>query len=251
MVPDLPSFAEPEDRQSGTRLPPALSETAAHQKAAMGMAQPAATVSDVNQFTQEKMRGDAYIRLLIKPEAVASQVHAIPYPGDVLHPDVSLVTGVSRPHLVMPPTQPQVDEEGNLVEDDEYADFERNDSVAFSFVRHNRYDAVENLIQQNNDILLAKDPMGNSLLHVACQNNNRRIVKMLVKNGVKVDAQNDAGNTPLHYCCQYGFMQLADFLISSGADEAITNQAGYLPSQGVGKNEVEAAQGGLRSGGGG
>jgi hypothetical protein len=251
MLPELPSFAEPEDRLSGARLPPALVDQAAHQKAAMENKSVGATISDVNQFTQEKMRGDAYIRLLIKPEAVASQTHIIPYAGDVMVPDTSLVMGATRPHLVMPPRQPEVDEEGNLIEDEEFADFERNDSVAFSFVRHNRYDAVENLIQQNTDIISAKDPMGNSLLHVACQNNNRRIVKMLVKNGVKVDAQNDAGNTPLHYCCQYGFMQLADFLISSGADEAITNQAGYLPSQGVGKSNVEAAQGGLRAGGGG
>jgi len=251
VIPELPSFAEPEDRLSGARLPPALGDHAAHQKAALESRTVGATISDVNQFTQEKMRGEAYIRLLIKPEAVASQTHIIPYAGDMMVPDTSLVTGQTRPHLVMPPKPPEIDEFGDLVEDDENMDFERNDSVAFSFVRHNRYDAVENLIQQSNDILMAKDPMGNNLLHVACQNNNRRIVKMLVKNGVKVDAQNDAGNTPLHYCCQYSFMQLADFLISSGADESVTNKAGYLPSQGVGKNDVEGAQGGLQAGGGG
>ena len=34
-------------------------------------------------------------------------------------------------------------ETGELEEDDTFADFERDDSVIFSFVRHNRYDAVE------------------------------------------------------------------------------------------------------------
>ena len=32
-------------------------------------------------------------------------------------------------------------EDGNFEEDDEFADFERNDTVVFSFVRHNRYEA--------------------------------------------------------------------------------------------------------------
>jgi len=197
------------------------------------------------------MRGEAYVRLLIKPEEVAAQTHAIPYSGDMLVPDTSLVTGPGRPNLIMPQKAPEIDEEGNVVEDDEYADFERNDTVAFSFVRHNRYDAVEALIQQDTTILLARDPVGNSLLHIACQNNNRRIAKLLVKNGVGVDIQNKSGNTCLHYCSQYGFMQLADFLITSGADESIPNKLGFLPAQGLGhgkEGQMDSAQAELRAG---
>ncbi len=36
----------------------------------------------------------------------------------------------------------------------------------------------------------AVDEFGNSLLHVACQNNNRRIAKLLLKCGANVDCQN-------------------------------------------------------------
>merc|ERR1712217_659181 len=78
--------------------------------------------------------------------------------------------------------------------------------------------------------------MGN-LLHVACQNNNRRIVKLLLKNKISVNEQNAKGNTPLHYCSQYGFMQLADYLIAHGAEDSIPNESGLLPQQGIGRLE--------------
>merc|ERR1740121_3454164 len=174
-----------------------------------------------------------------------------PYAGDTMKPDTTLVTGPGRPNLVVPPKPPRVNEDGDLEEDDEFADFERNDTVVFSFVRHNRFDAVESLIQQEMEILLARDEHGNNLLHIACQNNNRRIAKLLLKNGISVNEQNTRGNTPLHYCSQYGFMQLADYLISHGADDGIPNHLGLMPPQGIGRTEdpVEQAQRQLATGG--
>merc|ERR1712204_90052 len=77
--------------------------------------------------------------------------------------------------------------------------------------------AVEALIAQETAALKATDERGNNLLHIACQNNNRHIAKLLIGNGISVNAQNTAGNTPLHYCSQYGFMQLADYLLAHGA----------------------------------
>ena len=44
-----------------------------------------------------------------------------------------------------------------------------------------------------------EDENGNSLLHIACQNNNRHIAKLLLKNGIGVNEINHKGNTPLHY----------------------------------------------------
>merc|ERR1719436_2247219 len=145
---------------------------------------------------------------------------------------------------MMPKKPPVMDADGDLIEDDEYADFERNDVVVFSFVRHNRYEAVEALITQEVDTLKATDERGNTLLHIACQNNNRRIVKLLIKNGISVNEQNAKGNTPLHYCSQYGFMQLADYLLAHGADDGIPNHLGLMPPQGIGRTEdpVEQAQ---------
>lgn len=246
--PDIPSFAEPEDHRSVAVLPRALGHES--NNAAAKLREAAATnittVQDVNAFTQEKMRGEAYVRILIKPEASMAQVGAVPYGGDMLPPDTSLVTGAGRPNLVMPKQAPELDEDGNIIEDDEFANFERNDTVAFSFVRHNRFDAVEALIQQNPDILKSRDPAGNTLLHVACQNDNRRVAKLLVKNGLSVDVQNNGGNTPLHFCAHYGFMALGDFLVQMGADESLTNKQGMLPAQGLGKEDPNSTQQGFR-----
>ncbi|CAK0853198.1 unnamed protein product [Prorocentrum cordatum] len=251
LAPDLPSFAEPEARVDATRVPPALLPASSARAQTEAAASTLATVSDVNMFTQEKMYFESYVRLLVKPEQVAAQRHAVPYPGEMLAPDISLITMGSKPNMAMPPKAPEFDESGNMIEDeDNFDEFERNNAVAFSFVRHNRYEPIESLMQQDTDVLGVTDPMGNTLLHVACQNNNRRIVKLLVKHGVRLDAQNNSGNTALHYCIQYGFVQLADFLMAHGADDSIANAAGYLPAQGLGKDSgVEAAQAGLRAGG--
>jgi len=249
MKPDPPSFAEPADEQSRAKLPRALMGSNAAKKEDRSDGQPRVeepvTVSQVQHFTQEKMRGDCYVRLLVAPEANAARKDAVPYAGTSMEPDSTLVTGgVGRVNTMMPKKPAQLNEDGDMEEDDEYADFERNDSVIFSFVRHNRYEAVEALVAQENDVLLAQDDNGNSLLHVACQNNNRRIAKLLLKSGISVNEQNKRGNTALHYCSQYGFMQLADFLLAQGADDTIPNEAGLLPPQGLGSasDDITGAQ---------
>lgn len=192
------------------------------------------TNMDVNAFTQEKMRGECYVRLLVHPDAASAKKAIVPYQGDMMNPDISLVMGSNRPNLVVPPKGAVPNEEGEMIEDDEFADFEKHDNVAFSFVRHNRYEAIEAIIQQESGILEAKDEFGNNMLHIACQNDHRRIAKLLLKNGINVNDQNKAGNTPLHYCFQYNFLHLSDYLIAHGADETIANKKGLLPSEGTG-----------------
>lgn len=251
--PDQPSFAEPSDPTIKAQLPRALQGISAGETAdnrgirAANAAEASATSAEVNSFTQEKMRGDCYVRLLVHPDANAGRKDIVPYQGETLVPDISLVMGANRPHLSVPPKKPYVNEEGEIVEDDEFMDFEKHDIVAFSFVRHNRYEALEAIIQQEIEILSSKDESGNNLLHIACQNDHRRIAKMLLKNGIEVNAQNKKGNTPLHYCFQYKFSQLAEYLIAHGADESIPNKNGFLPTQGTGaEDNVGVAQKGLR-----
>lgn len=253
MRPDPPSFAEPTDGQSKAQLPRALqaggSQVVNTNNAMADPSQAPTTSTDVNSFTQEKMRGECYVRLLVHPDSAAAKKAIVPYQGDMLTPDISLVMGTNRPHLVVPPKPPYINEEGEFVEDDEFADFEKHDNVAFSFVRHNRFEAIEALIQQENDIIQAKDEKGNNLLHLACQNDHRRIAKLLLKNGVEVNHQNNKGNTPLHYVFQYNFMQLSDYLIAHGADETIANKAGLMPAQGTGvEDPIGVAQKNLAAG---
>lgn len=247
MRPDPPSFSEPVDQASRAELPRALQGgDPSKNKAFQAATTFKTTENDVNKITMEKMRGDCYVRLLVKPEANAARKDPIPYKGSTVPPDTTLVMGGGRPNLRMPLGPPKLNEDDDLVVEDEFGEFEKDDSIVFSFVRHNRIESIESLIQSDTSILQAKDPSGNNLLHVACQNNNRRIAKMVLKAGIDVNEQNNRGNTALHYCYQYGFMPLCEYLVAHGADDQIPNHGNFMPAQGLGREDgVGDAQAGM------
>lgn len=233
----MPTFVEPTDEASRAELPKALQGKtgALGQSQKMGTSkaflQEAITLADVNQFTQEKMRGDCYVRLLMKPEANAARKVPQPYKAQNLPPDPILAMKENAPRLRMPPRSPRPNEDGELEEEDEFADYEPNFSILFSFVRHNKVEKVKQFLQQEYSYLTETDENKNSLLHIACQNNHRRMAKLLVDQGIDVNIQNDRGNTALHYCYMYNFHQLAEYLMQHDADDTIMNKDGLPPSQ--------------------
>lgn len=105
--------------------------------------------------------------------------------------------------------------------------------MLFSFVRHNRYDALQSLLEQDSILINARDEKRNTLLHIACQNNHKRVAKLLIRSGVELDAQNNRDNTALHYCYTYNFMQLAGILLAKGADDSLLNEFDLPPSKGI------------------
>jgi hypothetical protein len=238
--PEPPSFLEPEDIASQATLPRALqgTTTQATTDAQAEKVTETVTESDVNSFTQEKARGDAYVRLLVKPEAHAAMKEIQEYKPQTSEPDPRLLM-TQKYRTEMPKKPPKIGEDGEYYEDDDFEDVEPSNVVVFSFVRHNRYEAVEELIQQDPSVLNNSDEKGNNLLHVACQNNNRRLAKLLTKAGINLNKQNNNGNTSLHYCYAYAFTQLAEFLIAKGADESLSNHDGKLPYEGLGSAETE------------
>jgi ankyrin repeat protein len=80
-----------------------------------------------------------------------------------------------------------------------------------------------------------EDGKGNTLLIIACQNSNKRMVEMLVARGANVNHQNAVGNTALHYCMSFDPEgQIGSYLISHGADDSIENIEGLTPYDGLG-----------------
>jgi len=79
------------------------------------------------------------------------------------------------------------------------------------------------------------DAFGNTLFHMACQSGNKRIAKLIIKNGGNMDAQNERGNTGLHYLFAYGYTDVAEYFISKGADEHVRNAAGLSARVGIRK----------------
>merc|ERR1712224_674252 len=64
-----------------------------------------------------------------------------------------------------------------------------NQVQVFSSARHGRYEEVETALQAGFPPNSA-DSFGNTLFHVACQNGKRRIAKLAVKYGGRMNAQN-------------------------------------------------------------
>jgi len=79
---------------------------------------------------------------------------------------------------------------------------------------------VAQLLKQGSDIQ-AKDPSGNSALHLAASKGQFKIVKLLLSNNSKVDAQNHRKETPLYAAAKSGRLKIVRYLLKEGADTSI------------------------------
>ena len=93
-----------------------------------------------------------------------------------------------------------------------------------------------------------RDSHGLTLLHMACQNNQRRSAKLVLKNTDYkskpprleiIDAQTNNGHTGLHFCFAYGYQALGEcHLLSLGASDTITNVHGLSCYEGLEPNDA-------------
>ena len=96
--------------------------------------------------------------------------------------------------------------------------------IVFSRARHGRFDEVRAALDSGMGVD-TRDKYGNTLLHIACQNGNKRLLKMLLRSHADIDAVNKNGNTGLHFCFMYAYYGLGEYLISKGADDTIRNES--------------------------
>jgi ankyrin repeat protein len=82
--------------------------------------------------------------------------------------------------------------------------------------------------------------LGNTLLHVASQNGNKRVVKLALRRGANINLRNNGGNTPLHYAYAYGFEELGEYLKAKGADDTLQNLEGLTPYEGLSAADLDA-----------
>ncbi|KAF4135768.1 Ankyrin repeats domain-containing protein [Phytophthora infestans] len=79
-----------------------------------------------------------------------------------------------------------------------------------------------------------EDDKGNTLLLLACQNVNQKMVELLVARRANVNHCNAQGNTPLHFAMAYDSEGvLGEYLIAHGADDTIENNSGLTPYDGL------------------
>ena len=78
------------------------------------------------------------------------------------------------------------------------------------------------------------DEYGNTLLHVAAQNGNLRIARLLVQKGANTNHQNKQGQTAAHFALAYQFFDFAGWMFDGGgADDTICNMYGLSPYDGL------------------
>ena len=82
-------------------------------------------------------------------------------------------------HVRLEVDRPKGDDEGS----DIYDDIETGLHVLFQAVKHNQYDQVAALVAKDAALLDSIDEWGNSLLHMAVQNDNKRMARMLLQQG--------------------------------------------------------------------
>ncbi|KAK3096266.1 hypothetical protein FSP39_025127 [Pinctada imbricata] len=64
---------------------------------------------------------------------------------------------------------------------------------------------------------------GISLIHIACANGYRKVLRLLIKNGADVNTTDDLGWTPLHVAARFSQMKTVQSLLKSGADPLLKN----------------------------
>ena len=93
----------------------------------------------------------------------------------------------------------------------------------FSKVRHSRIEEITKLLKNKTLPVNTRDAYGNTLLILGAQNNNKKMVKILIKYGADVNMCNFKGNTALHYTCFFEYNELGMTLRKYGADVGLMN----------------------------
>ncbi|EQC39672.1 hypothetical protein SDRG_03101 [Saprolegnia diclina VS20] len=105
--------------------------------------------------------------------------------------------------------------------------------TVFSQARNGRLKRLMESVEAGFDINV-EDEKGNTLLLIAAQNVNQKMVEFLVLRGANINHKNAQGNTALHFAMAYDKDGvLGEYLIGHGADDTIENAFGLSPYDGL------------------
>jgi hypothetical protein len=110
-----------------------------------------------------------------------------------------------------------------------------------SLCRNGKCSEVEHMLDDTNvNISIDYQDLrkGNTLLHVACQNGNKKIIRLCLRRGARANIQNNKGQTPLHYAFAFGFKDVGEYLISKGADDSVCNFDSLTCYEGLGAGQL-------------
>jgi hypothetical protein len=137
-----------------------------------------------------------------------------------------------------------MDEEGL---NEQRAEIAKNQLIAEEFrklcslCRHSKFTDAEDMLTRPdwNVPIDYQDELGNALLHIVCQNGNKRMVRLCLRRDANINMQNLNGQTPLHFAFGYGYSDVGEYLLSKGADDTILNKDKLTCYEGLGARELQ------------
>jgi hypothetical protein len=114
------------------------------------------------------------------------------------------------------------------------------EKAALAAVSAGNFEKLEACVDDDKINVNCIDDHGNTLLILAAQQGNKRMVKFLLRRGANMNLQNFAGNSPLHYAYAYNHEELGQYLESKGADNSLLNASGLTCYEGLRKEDVDA-----------
>lgn len=106
------------------------------------------------------------------------------------------------------------------------------ETVAFIRCKLGHADDVEECLDQEVAIE-NRDEHGNTLLIISAQQNDKKMLKLLLRRGADINAQNSTGNTALHYTNEYKFTALTEYILNKGGNDTLLNMKGLTCYEGV------------------
>lgn len=77
------------------------------------------------------------------------------------------------------------------------------------------------------------EAFGNTMLMLACQNGNTKLVKYLIAKGANPNAQNKVGQTAAHFANAFKFYEVSQWIFENGGDDTLANKYGLTPYDGL------------------
>jgi len=101
-----------------------------------------------------------------------------------------------------------------LTYEDVKIDIDEKDKVEllFTATKHRKIDIIKFLLEYCNVNVNIKQS-GKTVLHLACENNNKELVKFLISNNADINLSTDEGKTPLYIACEKDNKYIVKYII--------------------------------------
>ena len=96
-------------------------------------------------------------------------------------------------------------------------------------IKKDNTDIVKLLLKRKADPKVFINETGESLVHIAAKNDNKKIMKQLMVYGVNLETKDNKGNTPFHVAAMNGGMKIISFLNDKHANIDSLNNEGQTP----------------------